>query len=72
MSGVVIPLPGLAVHIFQVASGWFGVDTVRGNVDPDFPPEGAELFEEHSEANARAEALQDRTGLPVESHRRSF
>jgi hypothetical protein len=72
MSANVIPLPGLAVHIFQVASGWFGVDTVRGNVDPDFPPEGAELFEEHAEANAHAQALQDRSGLPVVSHLRSF
>jgi hypothetical protein len=72
MSGVVIPLPGLAVHIWQGASGWFGVDTVRGKLDPDFPPEGAELFEDYADANARAEVLQDRTGLPILSHMRSF
>ncbi len=72
MSANVIPMPGLAVHIWQGASGWFGVDTVRGNVDPDFPPEGAELFEEHAEANAYAQVLQDRSGLPVVSHLRSF
>lgn len=72
MSAVVIPMPGLAVHIWQGVNGWYGVDTVRGNVDPDFPPEGAPLFEDHAEANDHASALQDRTGLPVVSHLRSF
>jgi hypothetical protein len=72
MSANVVAMPGLAIHIWQNINGWFGVDTVRGNVDPDFPPEGAELFEEYAEANARVEALQDRSGLPVLSHMRSF
>lgn len=72
MSGVVVPMPGLAVHIWAANDGRFGVDTVRGNVDPDFPPEGAELFEDHAGASDHAEAIQNRTGLPVISHLRSF
>ena len=72
MSAVIIPLRGLAVHIWHGASGWFGVDTVRGNVDPDFPPEGAELFEDHAAAHDHATAIQDRTGLPVVSHLGGF
>jgi hypothetical protein len=72
MSAVIIPLPGLAVHIWQGASGWFDVDTVRGNVDPDFPPEGAELFDDYAAADDHATAIQDRTGLPVVSHLGSF
>lgn len=72
MSGVIVSMPGLAVHIWAANDGRFGVDTVRGNVDPDFPPEGAELFDVYADASDHADAMQNRTGLPVISHLRSF
>lgn len=64
----VIPLPGLAVHFGLAPLGLFWVETVRGPVDPDFPPEGAPLVESHEEAIDLALSIGERTGFPVISH----
>jgi hypothetical protein len=68
MSAAIIPLPGWAVHIWPSRGGWYGVAPCRGNVDPDFPPEGAPLVEEYSLALDQAVSIQDRTGFPIISH----
>jgi len=72
MSAVIIPPPGPAVHIWQDVVGWFGVDTVRRNVNPDFPPEASDLFEDHDAADYHVTAIPNRIGLPVVSHLGSF
>ena len=64
----VIPLPGYAVHLGVTSLGMFWVETVRGPVDPDFPPEGAPLVESHEEAFDLALSIGERTGFPVVSH----
>lgn len=68
MTARIIPLPGWAVHIWSTPLGMFGVETVRGHVDPDFPPEGAPLVENHEEALDLALSIGERTGFPVISH----
>lgn len=68
MSATVIPLPGLAVHIWSEPHGGFGVKTVRGPIDPDFPPSGHQPFYDHGIALDHALAIQERTGLPVITH----
>lgn len=68
MTGVVVPMPGWAIHVWHHPGGWFGVEMVRGAVDPDFPPEGAPLFEGHDEALQEASLRQQHSGLPIISH----
>lgn len=64
----VIPLPGYVVHLGRTPLGMFWVETVRGLVDPDFPPEGAPLVDSHEEALDLALSIGERTGLTVISH----
>lgn len=68
MSAVIIPLPGWAVHIWEATGGLFGVVARRGAIDPDFPPEGVELFDDHGIAFDKAVSIHDRTGFPIVSH----
>lgn len=72
MSGIVIPLPGLAVHIWSEPHGGFGVKTMRGRIDPDFPPCDHQAFDDHGIALDHALAIQERTGLPVITHVEGF
>lgn len=68
MSATIIPLPGWAIHIWPSQGGWFGVDAHRGTMDPDFPPEGAPLFERCGDAFDQAVSINERTGFPIISH----
>lgn len=72
MTAAIIPLPGWAIHVWAAPLGFFGVASCRGNVDPDFPPEGAPLIEGHAMALDHAVSIQDRTGFPIISHVEGF